>query len=224
MTPEPVPLALRLRALTARRGGLAVGLWGEPGVGKTHTAQALLREAPCRSLSLHATAPLAELARGLPRPARLPLWSGRILDRLGVGEELEGAATMDALGAALTALAPFVLSLEDLHEADPEGQHRIAALASLVVRMRGVGLLVTSRTPPPEGCEPLRLRPLDRAGSDALLEAEAGAALPGEALAWIFGRAAGNPLFTLEYFRLLARQGHLWNGGQGWRWRPLPPP
>lgn len=65
----------------------------------------------------------------------------------------------------------------------------------------------------------LRLPPLDRTGSDALLETKAGADLPAEALAWLFEHAAGNPLFTLEFFRLLARQGSLWNDGHLWRWR-----
>jgi hypothetical protein len=215
-------LARRLRALTARRTGLAVCLWGEPGIGKTHTAQALLRETPCRSLSLPARAPLADLARALPRPARLPSWAGRVLERLQHTEAVDGAGAVDALGAALAGLAPFVLHLEDLHESGAEPLERTSALARLVVRTRGVGLLVTSRAPPPEGFETLRLRPLDRAASDALLEAASGAPLPLGALAWLFGRAAGNPLFTLEYFRLLARQGHLWNDGQRWRWRTPP--
>lgn len=214
-----VTLARRLRALTARRTGLAVCLWGEPGIGKTHAAQALLRETPCRGLSLPARAPLADLARALPRPARLPAWAGRVLERLQNGEAVDGAGAVDALGAALAGLAPFVLHLEDLHESGAEPLERTSALARLVVCTRGVGLLVTSRAPSPEGLEALRLRPLDRAASDALLEAASGAPLPPGALAWLFGRAAGNPLFTLEYFRLLARQGHLWNDGQRWRWR-----
>ncbi|SEJ83958.1 hypothetical protein SAMN04488058_12214 [Deinococcus reticulitermitis] len=115
-----------------------------------------------------------------------------------------------------------MLHLEDLHEAGPDAQGRAAALAGVVKRARGVGLLVTSRTPPPQDFEALRLLPLDRAHSDALLEAEAASALPGEGLAWLFAHAAGNPLFTLEYFRLLARQGFLWNDGQRWHWRPPP--
>lgn len=222
MIPEPVPLAPRLRALTARRAGLAACLWGEPGIGKTHLAQLLLRGTPCRSLSLPATASPAELVRHLPRSARLPVWATRLLARLGGGGELEPAHTADVLGAALAALSPFVLHLEDLHEAGPDAQGRAAALAGVVKRARGVGLLVTSRTPPPQDFEALRLLPLDRAHSDALLEAEAASALPGEGLAWLFAHAAGNPLFTLEYFRLLARQGFLWNDGQRWHWRPPP--
>ncbi|MFC4453575.1 hypothetical protein [Deinococcus sonorensis] len=46
-----------------------------------------------------------------------------------------------------------------------------------------------------------------------------GGNLPDEALAWIFERAAGHPLFTVEYLRFLARQGLLWNDARRWRWR-----
>lgn len=63
-------LGQRLRALPARRSGLAAYLWGEAGIGKTHASRALLRDTPCRSLTLPATLPLAELVRALPRPAR----------------------------------------------------------------------------------------------------------------------------------------------------------
>ncbi|WP_415813192.1 hypothetical protein, partial [Deinococcus marmoris] len=58
-----VPLSVlgqRLRALTARRVGLAAFLWGEAGIGKSYTSRALLRETPCRSLTLPAALPLPE--------------------------------------------------------------------------------------------------------------------------------------------------------------------
>ena len=72
------------------------------------------------------------------------------------------------------------------------------------------------------GLESLRLLPLDLPHSTALLEAEVGAVLPPEASAWIFSKAAGNPLFTLEFFRHLARQGLLWNDTKRWHWREPP--
>ncbi|WP_036219657.1 hypothetical protein, partial [Calidithermus chliarophilus] len=55
--------------------------------------------------------------------------------------------------------------------------------------------------------------------STALLQGQAGGALPPEACEWIYQRAQGNPLFTLEYFRHLGRLGHLWSDGHRWRWR-----
>ena len=81
-------------------------------------------------------------------------------------------------------------------------------------------MLVTSRVMPLAPFVAFRLEPLDAAGVRRLLEGEAGASLPPEALDWIYAQAAGNPLFTLEFFRHLARRGFLWNDGKRWRWRP----
>ncbi|GGR38459.1 hypothetical protein [Deinococcus ruber] len=53
----------------------------------------------------------------------------------------------------------------------------------------------------------------------ASLEGEAQSVLPLPAMTWIHQRAAGNPLFTLEFFRFLARTGHLWSDGTRWYWR-----
>ncbi|MCV6004125.1 hypothetical protein OFO99_32325, partial [Escherichia coli] len=80
--------------------------------------------------------------------------------------------------------------------------------------------MVTSRVSPPEPLAALQVEPLSREGSLGLLEAELGASVPEEVAAWIYERARGNPLFTLEYLRHLARQGHLWNDGNRWHWRP----
>ncbi|UQN08695.1 AAA family ATPase [Deinococcus sp. QL22] len=222
---EPLEaLALRLRALTARRTGLAVCVWGEAGIGKSHAVHALLRATPCRSLSVSArltgAAWIQVLVQAEPRPLPLPTWAAQVLARLQAGAGVDAATSLKTLGAVLAGLAPFVLHLEDLHEADPHGREQAAALAQLVGRTRGVGLLATSRTPPLEEFEGVQLRPLLPLAAARLLEAEAGSALPEPALAWIFERAAGNPLFSLEYFRLLARQGHLWNNTQRWHWRP----
>jgi tetratricopeptide (TPR) repeat protein len=83
----------------------------------------------------------------------------------------------------------------------------------------GVGLLFTSRTPPPEPLEPYPLGALPPEASSALLRGQAGGELPAEAADWIYRRAQGNPLFTLEYFRHLSRLGYLWSDGKRWRWR-----
>jgi tetratricopeptide (TPR) repeat protein len=212
-------LAGRLTGLTMRRSGLALGIWGEPGIGKTHAALTLLRGTPCQSLSLHATQSLEMIVRQIPRPKKISIWLERSLERLEAGEPLETGVFIQTLGALLTANAPLILHIEDLHEATPDRLELWQKLALVVTRTRGVGLIATSRAQPPDGFEVSRLEPLNRVASDALLESEAGAALPVEALAWIFEHARGNPLFTLEFFRFLARHGFAWNDAQRWRWR-----
>ena len=212
----------RLSGLKKRRKGVALGLWGEAGIGKTHTALELLRGLSCRSLSLPASTPLTDLAGRLPRPPRLSAWAARMMDRAGAGEQTGSIDLLNAVTTTLGGLAPFVLHLEDLHDAGTEQAELIGLLARTIQRTPGVGLLVTSRLQLPEGFESRRHAPLDPLGAARLLEEEAGAALPPEALSWIFVRASGNPLFSLEYFRLLARLGHLWNDARLWRWREPP--
>jgi len=203
-------LKARFSKVTQRHAGLASGLQGEAGIGKTHTAQALLRALPCRSLTVHAAAPLSALLLGMP-----PLRASQVRAAPAGGAESDPAL----LAGRLALAAPFVLHVEDLHEAGPERTEFWSRLALAVTRTRGVGLLVTSRQQLPAGFEVVRLRPLDRPALETLLEGTAGASLPPEALDWLTRQAAGNPLFTLEYFQLLARQGSLWNDGQRWRWR-----
>ena len=212
-------LARRLTGLTMRRSGIALGLWGEAGVGKTHAALALLRSTPCQSLSVDATQALEVIAHQVPRLKKMSVWLEQSLKRLARGEPFEPGAFVQTLAALLVANAPVILHIEDLHEVTPDRLELWQQLASTITRVRGVGLIATSRTQLPDGFETLRLEPLNRSASDALLEVEASAALPVEALAWIFEHARGNPLFTLEFFRFLARQGFVWNDGQRWRWR-----
>jgi tetratricopeptide (TPR) repeat protein len=212
-------IAKRLTGLTMRRSGIALGIWGEPGIGKTHTALALLRGTPCQSLSVHATQALEMIVFQIPRPKRMSVWLERSLERLEAGEPLETASFIQTLAALLTVNAPLILHVEDLHEATPDRLELWQQLALAVTRTRGVGLIATSRSQPPDGFEVIKLEPLNRAASDALLEAETGAILPAEALTWIFKHAQGNPLFTLEFFRSLARRGFVWSDGLHWHWR-----
>lgn len=215
-------LAARLGSVVLKRSGMALALWGGPGIGKTFSVKELLRQSPCRSYSLHATAPLADWMQVLPRPAKLPAWGEHLLARVAKGENAEPEKVADALGALLVALAPLVLHLEDIHEADTDQLSLIQALAQRVSRSKGVALIATSRVAPPEGFDPFAVRPLDGEASKRLLEGEIGAMLPEEALEWIYFRALGNPLFSLEYLRYLKRQGYLWNNGSYWRWREPP--
>jgi tetratricopeptide (TPR) repeat protein len=212
-------LARRLTGLAARRSGFAVGLWGEPGIGKTHTALALLRATPCQSFTVHATQTPEAIALALPRPKKVSIWLEQALDRLRNGDPSEPGALLPTITALMSANAPLILHIEDLHEAEAERLEFWMQLALAVVRTRGVGLIVTGRTRPPESMEAIQLAPLNREASDALLETEAGMRLPVEALEWVFEHALGNPLFTLEFFRFLARRGFVWNDAHRWRWR-----
>ncbi|MER3480901.1 MAG: hypothetical protein C4327_10590 [Meiothermus sp.] len=212
-------LLAQLKALRLKREGLALGLWGEAGIGKSYTVRELLREVPLRSLSFHADAPMAELARALPAPSKLPAWAEGLLRRLERGDHLENERVASALSAVLGGLAPYILHLEDLHEASPERLELVERLATMIRRSKGAALIVTSRVEPPQPLAAFRLEPLDLERIRRLLEGETGAPLPPEALEWIHTRAAGNPLFTLEFFRHLARRGFLWNDGKKWRWR-----
>jgi tetratricopeptide (TPR) repeat protein len=212
-------LSKRLSGVVSKRSGLALGVWGEPGVGKTFAVQAALREIPCRSASLHATVSGLALVRALPRPKNLPDWAERQVASLERGGHIEPKAVADALAAWLAALAPFVLFIEDLHEVGPDRVALWTNLGAVVNRTRGVGLIVTSRTVPPAPFVAHHLEPLHQHEARELLESEAGSPLPSDATAWIGVHAHGNPLFTLEYFRHLTRLGHLWSDGRRWRWR-----
>lgn len=212
-------ISRRLTGLSMKRPGLAFGVWGEAGIGKTHTALTLLRGTPCQTRTVHATQALEKTIGQIPRPKKLTLWLEKTLERILKGETLETGISNQALVALLAANAPVILHVEDLHEASPERLEFWKQVAFGVIRTRGVGLMVTSRAQPPENFETIRLSALTPEESDALLETEASAKLPSEALAWLFERAVGNPLFTLEFFRFLARQGSVWNDNQRWRWR-----
>ena len=200
-------------AVLSRRAGLSLGLWGEPGIGKSFIAQAILQDVPCQHLSLHATTPAAGIARALPRAKKLPVWAERQLERMTHGY-LEPEVLANTIAATLAGLAPFVLYLEDLHEANPERLAVVRRLALAVGQTRGAGLIVTSRNEPPEGFRNHRLGRLEADETSVMLERELGASLPAVGLEWIQARTQGNPLFALEFLRYLTRQGFLWSDGK----------
>ncbi len=209
----------RLKGLPIKRPGMAFGLWGVAGIGKTYATQNLLRQIQYKHLSLHATTSLPNLARALPKPKKLPNWAKTILEKIEHNQYIEIELGTSAFSAVLSENAPFVLHLEDIHEASPDQLEWVVALAKVVKRLKGVALLITSRNAPPEPFEALQLEALDFESTKILLEQEARAAIPLEAIDWIYDRSVGNPLFTLEFFKYLARLGFIWNDSQQWRWR-----
>ncbi len=212
----------QLGAVVSKRVGQAVGLWGEPGIGKTHTVHAIFEHLPCAHLCLHATASTAQIAASLPHARTLPAWTVAQLERLSRGEPIEDRAVVQTLAAALSAIAPFVLHLEDLHEANAERVALVESLARAVLRSRGVGLLVTSRAQLPEPFRNHQLEGLSMVEVTVLFEQELKAQPPEDGLEWVFGRTRGNPLFTLEFVRYLRRQGFFWSDGERWHWRKPP--
>ena len=209
----------RLLGLNSFRPGLAVAFWGDPGIGKTFRVRHLLERTPLVSAQVHASQSLRDMLQLLPRPEQIPAWASTLLEQLERGEILSKTQQLDLFGSFLDKLSPFVLHIEDLHEASIDRTELILALAQKVLHLPGVGLLVTSRRKPAPPFEAIRLEPLNRSQTAQLLTVEIAAPLPPEALDWVFCRALGNPLFTLEYFRFLARSGFLYNDGKRWRWR-----
>ncbi len=201
---RPEALLPLRRALQRRRHGAALLLFGAAGVGKTHLARTFAREVGGRQVSWKAAAGLAELSAV-------------------VGERPLNAAptTAQALAAQLWAAAPLLLLLEDLHEAPDAERQLLSELATLAPRLRGVVLLATSRAAEP-GWPLGEVEPLDDAGAAELFQAQFGQVLPAGVLKWVQQRAAGNPLFLLEYWRALSRSGSLYNDGQRWHWRTPP--
>lgn len=206
-------LLARLRGLSARRPSLTVGLVGAPGTGKTYVFEQLVAGLPYQHLYLPAKGAAASLRSDLPKGKREPDW---------VAHSLAQPAALppcEALAARLAGLAPLAVFIDDIHELGPAQTAWLQELAQAVRRIRGVGLLVSSRTRLPEPFEPHELAPLTRQECQNLLQRQLGHTLPEGLLDWLYERTAGNPLFTLEFFRQLSREGALWNDQAQWRWR-----
>ncbi len=207
-------VARKLKGLPSKRSQVLLQIHGEAGIGKTRAVTELLKNSPCAGLTQRAITPLGQVIAALPRPKRLSDWLQRKLE--------QADSSVETLLALLESNAPFVLHIEDVHEATEAQQTLWQQLAQTASRSKGIGLIFTSRVPLEMPVESLRLEPLSISASTALLEAEVGVALPAEATTWIYNRAAGNPLFTLEFFKHLVRQGLLWNDTKYWHWREPP--
>jgi tetratricopeptide (TPR) repeat protein len=221
-----VQLRRHLNAVLSKHSGQVVGLGGEAGIGKTFVLETLLRETPCRNLclqsaSLQSALTNAALIKALPK-GKFPFWVESHLKCLDKHETLSARTFSEVLAAMLSALAPFVLVFEDIHEFSPERLELVKQLARIVPRLRGVGLFVTSRA---EVSAPFKSYWLERLNSSeitALLETQVKTKLPEEGLEWVFAKTKGNPLFALEFWCYLSRQGYFWSDGTRWHWR-VPP-
>ncbi|MFB9995393.1 hypothetical protein ACFFLM_25970 [Deinococcus oregonensis] len=212
------PLQQRIERAGTRRGSLTLALIGEPGSGKTFLTQRLVREMKGLTVSLHTR----NFERGFAELSTVPgapIWAQRTLTQSVEGRAPEVGMLAAAVGTLLGRAAPATVLAEDFHEADERTAEFWVTLARSLLRARGTVLLLTSRTALPEPFVPVRMPPLGLQASRALLEEQAGGALPEAALAWIGTRGQGNPLFLLEFFRHLTRSGALYADGSRWRWR-----
>lgn len=212
----------RLRQMVSRRASLAVCLWGDPGIGKSFRVDALLRSLPCVSLKVTSGNVMQGLIQVLPTPvASLPVWASRRLEDARVGKLFDVVQIAEAISAQLETIKPVLVVIEDVHRAGEDALRFLISLRDGVARSRGVALLTTSRITPADstGFEAVQLEALDPEKVRLMLEAGAGASLPEAAHDWIWQRSQGNPLFALEYFGFLSRQGFLWNDARRWRWR-----
>ncbi len=213
------PMRRRLAGLAARRPSLALALTGPAGVGKSHALASLLRGLPCAHLTLQGRGALEGFIQTLPAASREAAWIAG-----GSTSPSQSRSGAEAAAARLSALAPYVLVVEDLHLAEPSALDWWADLARLLRRGRGVGLLVSSRGKLPERLgspvfEELSLSNLTPAECSGLVRTQLGTDPPAALIGWLHARTAGNPLFILEFLRQLSREGSLWNDGAAWQWR-----
>jgi tetratricopeptide (TPR) repeat protein len=207
-------LQKRFALVRAKRTGLVLCLYGEPGIGKTHLLAQLQKNLPFGSWCVHAVLPLTQIALGLPRPNNPPDWIKKQL----LACQNHNLPNPNLLLAGLLELqAPFVLCLEDAHELNPEALRELLEFAQIIAKTRGVALVVTSRLELPSPFVGVPIAPLDSGQLKALLMEQG--ALPEPALTYIQQRAGGNPLFALEYLRHLRRLGALYSDGSRFFWR-----
>ncbi|GGO30168.1 hypothetical protein GCM10008949_24650 [Deinococcus humi] len=204
---------------------MALAVVGEPGIGKSHLGQRLLAEAGGLKFTLHTRAFETGFGDLLDLP-EAPAWAKQVLQRALAAQSPDVTVLANAVAALLGHAAPALVWAEDFHEVanNERAAEFWTALARHLSHARGVALLVSSRTPLPEGFSEQRVTPLDDLTGRDLLEAQAGGPLPHAALAWIEERARGNPLFLLEFFRHLSREGALYLDAAAGRWRWREPP
>ena len=215
-------LQRRLATYELRRAGLALGIVGPPGIGKSYTSQRSVRDAGLAHMTVKATASNASLAKAwlqLPRPknAPFPSWVQGLLEHLEAANSVQLEGLVQVCVTLMRAYAPFALIVEDAHEAIPSQLERFITLARALPK--NTALIVTSRDDLADVFQTTVLKPLSHLDLTTLLENELGLALPGALVDWIFARSEGNPLFAVEYLRDLQRHGWLTMQGNQYHWR-----
>ncbi len=205
-------LQKRLSNLELKRSGVAIGLVGAPGIGKSHAAREALKALKLPHLKIQADASDTTVARAWlevlqSQSVSLPSWVMGLLERLNASEALKAEAVSQVCLTLMQAFAPFALLIEDAHEANDAQLERLVLLARGV--SKNTALIVTSRNALPEVFKVLQLETLSISDTKVLLEQTIGCSLPEVVVDWIFARSEGNPLFSIEYLRDLQRHGFL---------------
>ncbi|MDQ3825398.1 MAG: AAA family ATPase, partial [Actinomycetota bacterium] len=227
----------RLLHSTSHGAGEAAVVQGEAGIGKTRLLAEITTQAAEEGFQVLSGAtdelsrdrPFAALleAFGLtaesPDPQRAEIAQLVVADAVPFGAADLSFRVTDAVVSLLERLAtesPVVVTLEDLHWADPATLRAVRAIGAALSHLRVV-LLVTLRPFPecPElvrlieelvnnGAVQLSLAALDDLSVTALAAAVAGAP-PGVGLSGQLSGAAGNPLFVIELVKALRDQNLL---------------
>ncbi|MBL7254367.1 ATP-binding protein [Paractinoplanes lichenicola] len=228
----------RLRAAAQQGAGGVVLLVGEPGIGKTAVVEEAAARAAAAGVTVLAGRadpdegapsfwPWTTLLRDAPAglsPTLLTLAdAGEPAALFRAGREPAAAARFRAVRGTVAALVgaasehPLMLVLEDLHWADAASLSLLAALSREITSSR---ILVVGTTrqlaadpsaPDLSHAEVLELGPWDVAAVGDYLAAHLGAGLKVHSgwAAAVHRLGGGNPLYTRELARLLAREGRL---------------
>ena len=100
-----------LRGVRSLRSSLALGVWGDPGVGKTHWVESLLRDAAITQLRVSARITVSLLAQRIPLGKPRPVWLERRLQDVLSGRFGEAKDLAEFVAALLALSAPIALHI-----------------------------------------------------------------------------------------------------------------